>query len=65
MATIIDEKEVKIIEELAIGAEMFIEKDDERKDLKEKRGIIKQTLFAGSHKLRHLTPNVRRHDGRP
>ena len=59
MATIIDEKEVKIIEELAVDAEILIEKDDVRKDLKEKRGIIKQTLFAGSHKLRHVTPNNR------
>ena len=59
MATFTDEKEVKMIEELTINSEMLIEKDDERKDLKEKRGIIKQTLFAGSHKLRHVIPNVR------
>lgn len=58
MATFIDEKEVRLIEELTINAEMWIEKDDARKDLKEKRGIIKQTFFAGSHKLRHV-PNVR------
>jgi len=59
MAAFTDEKEVRTIEELTIDAEMVIEKDDVRKDLKEKRGIIKQTLFAGSHKLRHVTPNVR------
>jgi hypothetical protein len=59
MATVIDEKEVKMIEELAVDAEVLIEKDDERKDLKEKRGIMKQTLFAGSHKLKHVTPNAR------
>lgn len=59
MATFTDEKKVKIIEELAADAEMLIEEDDVRKDLKEKRGIIKQTLFAGSHKLRHVTPNNR------
>ena len=59
MAAFIDEKEVEMIEELALGAEMLIEKDDVRKDLKEKRGIIKQTLFAGSHKLKHVTPNAR------
>lgn len=59
MATITDEKEFKMIEELAVDAEMLIEKDDVRKDLKEKRGIIKQTLFAGSHKLRHVIPNFR------
>jgi len=59
MATFIDEKEVKMIEELAVDAEMLIEKDDEKKDRKEKRGIIKQTLFAGSHKLKHVIPNAR------
>ncbi len=59
MATFTDEKEVKMIEELAVDAEMLIERDDVKKDLKEKRGIIKQTLFAGSHKLRHLNPNAR------
>lgn len=59
MATFIDEKEVKMIEELTADAELLIEKDDVRKDLKEKRGFIKQTLFAGSHKMRHVTPNNR------
>lgn len=59
MATIIDEKEVKVIEDLAVDAELLIEKDDEKKDLKEKRGIIKQTLFAGSHKLKHANSNAR------
>ena len=59
MAAITDEKEVKVIEELAADAEMLLEKDDVRKDLKEKRGIIKQTLFAGSHKLKHVIPNAR------
>ena len=59
MATFTDEKEVRRIEELTIDAEMLIERDDVKKDLEEKRGIIKQTLFAGSHKLRHLIPNYR------
>ena len=59
MAAITDEKEVKIIEELTIDAEMLLEEDVERKELKEKRGIIKQTLFAGSHKLKHVFPNAR------
>jgi hypothetical protein len=56
MATYSDEKEVKMIEELTMGAEMLIEEDDERKDLKEKRGIIKQTLFDGPHKMKHMIP---------
>ncbi len=59
MATFTDKNEVGTIEELTLNAEMVIEKDDVRKDLKEKRGIIKQTLFAGSHKLRHVAPNAR------
>lgn len=59
MAAFIDEKEVGMIEELAVDAEMVIEEDDKRKYLKEKRGIRKQTLFAGSHKLKHLISNVR------
>jgi hypothetical protein len=58
MAAFINEKEVGMIEELAVDAEMLLEKADERKDLKERRGIRKQTLFAGSHKLKHLIPNV-------
>ena len=59
MATFTDEKEVKMIEELTVDAEMLLEEDVERKDMKEKRGVIKETLFAGSHKLRHVTPNNR------
>jgi hypothetical protein len=59
MATFTDEKEVKMIEELTADAELLIEIDDVRKDLKEKRGIRKQTLFAGSHKTRHMTPKAR------
>jgi len=50
------EKEAEQIEELAGKAEMLLEKDDSRKDLKEKRGIIKQTLYDGSKKLKHIIP---------
>lgn len=56
MAAFSAEKEVKMIDELTVHAEMLIEEADERRDLKEKRGIIKQTLFDGSHKLKHLIP---------
>lgn len=56
MAAFSAEKEVRMIDELTVYAEMLIEEADERKDLKEKRGIIKQTLFDGSHKLKHLIP---------
>jgi hypothetical protein len=50
------EKEAERIEELAGKAEMLLEEDDSRKDLKEKRGIIKQTLYDGSKKLKHIIP---------
>jgi hypothetical protein len=56
MAAYKDEKEAKIIEELAEDAIMLIEEDDQRKDLKEKRGIIKQTFYSGPHKMRHMIP---------
>jgi hypothetical protein len=39
-----------------IAAEMSIEEDDARKDLKEKRGIIKRILYHGSNKLKHMIP---------
>lgn len=50
------EYEVETIEKLAIDAEVLLDEDDARKDLKERRGIIKQTLFDGSKKLKHLVP---------
>jgi hypothetical protein len=56
MAVRIDDAEENKIEQLSVDAEMLIEEDDARKDLKEKRGIIKQTLYDGSHKLKHLIP---------
>lgn len=51
-----DEKEAKIIEELVGEAEIVLEKVDSKKDLKEKRGIIKQTSYDGSKKLKHVIP---------
>jgi hypothetical protein len=56
MAAYTDEKETKMIEELAVDAIRLIEEDDKRKDLKEKRGIIKQTYYAGPHKMKHMIP---------
>lgn len=56
MTAYTDEKEAKMIEDLAVDAEMLIDKDDERKDLKEKRGIIKQTFYNGSQKMKHMIP---------
>jgi hypothetical protein len=52
--TVQNEKE--IIEKLAGEAEILLEEDDTKKDLKEKRGILKQTLYDGSSKLKHIIP---------
>lgn len=51
-----DDKEAERIEELADEAELSLEEDDSRKDLKETRGVIKQTLYDGSKKLKHVVP---------
>ena len=56
MAVLINAKEAEVIEALAEEAELLIEEDDERKDLKEKRAFIKQTLYDGSNKLKHMVP---------
>ena len=60
MATLIDqkvaEKEAEEIEKLAGEAEILLDEADAKKDLKEKRGIIKQTLYDGSNKLKHIIP---------
>ncbi|HXE95672.1 MAG TPA: hypothetical protein VN642_04670 [Dongiaceae bacterium] len=56
MATLTDPKEAEIIEKLAGEAEILLEEDDSKKDLKEKRGLIKQTLYDGSNKLKHILP---------
>ncbi len=56
MTVLSDEKEVERIEELADEAELLLREDDSRKDLKETRGIIKQTMYDGSKKLKHIVP---------
>jgi hypothetical protein len=55
-----DEKEMERIEVLAAESEILLEEDDSRMDLKETRGIIKQTLYDGSKKLKHLVPKGKR-----
>jgi len=51
-----DEKDAKKIEKLAGEAEILVDEYDSKRDLKEKRGIIKQTLYDGSKKLKHVIP---------
>lgn len=55
-----DENEAKRIDELARETDILLEQEDSRKDLKEKRGIIKQTLYDGSKKLKHIVPKGKR-----
>ena len=50
------QREEEMIEKLAEEAEILLEEDDSKKDLKEKRKFIKQTLYDGSNKLKHVIP---------
>ncbi|MDA8415196.1 MAG: hypothetical protein M0023_15585 [Desulfobacteraceae bacterium] len=50
------QNEAEIIEKLAEEAEILVDEDDTKKDLKEKRGFLKQTLYDGSNKLKHIIP---------
>lgn len=56
MPALREEETVERSEELSRKAEMLLEEDESRKDLKEKRGIIKQSMYEGSKKLKHLVP---------
>lgn len=55
-----DKKEENIIEELVREAETVVEKVETKKDLKEKRKILKQALYDGSEKLKHVIPKGKR-----
>jgi hypothetical protein len=52
--------EKESIEKMADEAEVIIENDYEKKDLKEKRSLNKQTLYDGSKKLKHSVPKGKR-----
>jgi hypothetical protein len=43
-------------EKLAAEAETRLDENEAKKDLKEHRGIIKQTMYEGSKKLKHVLP---------
>lgn len=49
-------KELAQVEELAERAELELESDCEKKDLKEKRKLAKDMLYDGSKKLKHRIP---------
>ncbi len=54
------ENEAARIEELGSEAESLLEKTGTKKDLKERRGVIKQTMYDGSNKLKHIVPKGKR-----
>jgi len=56
MAARTDTTDAEKIEQLSEEAEILVEEDDAKKDLKEKRGLIKQALYDGSQKLKHIIP---------
>jgi hypothetical protein len=53
-------REEEAIEQLADSAELILETDYEKKDRKERRTVIKQTLYDGSKKLKHSVPKGKR-----
>ncbi len=50
------EKEQEMIEKLADEVEVQLEDDYGKRDLKEKRGVTKNSLYDGSKKLKHSIP---------
>ena len=52
--------EEEVIEQLAEEKEILLKNDYDKKDLKEKRGLNKQSLYDGSKKLKHQVPKGKR-----
>lgn len=53
-------REEEVLERIADAAEVIMDTDYEKKDLKEKRSLAKQTLYDGSKKLKHTMPKGKR-----
>lgn len=53
-------RDEEVIEQIADAAEVLLDTDYEKKDLKEKRSLSKQTLYDGSKKLKHMIPKGKR-----
>jgi len=49
-------EEHEVIEKLADEVELEVEDNYEKRDLKEKRGMTKNSLYDGSKKLKHSIP---------
>ncbi len=54
------EKQAETIERLAEDAEVTLSTDYDKRDQKEKRGVIKGSLYDGSKKLKHSVPKGKR-----
>ena len=54
------ERQPDVIERLAEEAELILEDDYEKKDLKERRSVTKDHLYDGSKKLKHQIPKGKR-----
>ena len=53
-------KEEEVFEQIADAAEVLLDTDYEKKDLKEKRSLDKESLYDGSKKLKHTVPKGKR-----
>lgn len=53
-------KEAEKIEKLADDAEVTLNTDYDKKDLKERRSLVKNMLYDGSRKLKHSLPKGKR-----
>lgn len=53
-------REEEAFEQIADAAEVLLDTDYDKKDLKEKRSLAKQTLYDGSKKLKHTIPKGKR-----
>lgn len=54
------EKETETIERLAEDAEVTLSTDYDKRDQKERRGVLKGSLYDGSKKLKHSMPKGKR-----
>jgi hypothetical protein len=54
------DKEAVVIERLAEASELSLVSDCAKRDLKERRTIMKKMLYDGSKKLKHSMPKGKR-----
>jgi len=57
---VMTKKEEEVFEQIADAAEVLLDTDYEKKDLKEKRSLDKESLYDGSKKLKHTVPKGKR-----